>query len=994
MRRMRAFRILAVAAAISLAIPAIALPVAAAEKAKPYVVVMAADPIAAYDGGARGIPATKPAAGKKVDRGSAAARAYQGLLRTQHDASLKQGGVAATKKLHDYSYALNGYAALLTPSQVDRIKVQKGVVRVLEDQMRHPDTDSTPGFLQLTADGGPYDRGVNGEGVVVGVIDTGIWPEHPSFADDGTFGPSPIGAIPCDFGNTAHNTNDKPFTCNNKLLGARQMLDTYREVIGAEPTEFDSARDDSGHGTHTASTAAGDRKVLASIYGLPVARISGIAPRARIVAYKALGDLGGFTSDLAAAIDQAVADGVDVINYSIGGGPGLPAADEIAFLFAADAGVFVATSAGNDGPDPSTVGNPATMPWVTAVGASTQRRFFQGVVTLGNGRRYRGASITPNLGTRPLVDAADAGSDICEPGKLDKTKVEGKIVLCIRGVVGRAEKSKAVFEAGGAGMVMYNTNDVDNLFTDNHWVPSVHIDNTPGLAIKAYIHASTNPTARISVRGEDKRPRKTTWRPAPSMTIFSSRGPNAVAPDIIKPDVTAPGLQIVAGNSPFPDPETPPGELFQAIAGTSMSSPHVAGIYALLKQAHPEWSAAAAKSALMTTAYQNVRDNDRVHKADPFDFGAGHVRPGGPWGKGSISQPGLVYDAGLFDYAAFTCGMDWEVFTQASCDFLDSQGVPSSPVDLNLPSIGISEVAGSQTVTRTVTSVARSNAKVTYRASVSAPRGFKVKVSPSKITLRRGQSATFKVTVTNVSAPVDAWRFGSLTWVARDYKVRSPIAVKGALFDAPEEVAATGASGSVSIPVKFGYTGSYTAAPHGLVKATLTTANVKQDANQTFAPGDVATGGANLHQFTLTDAALFRLAIPPEATEANADLDVYVVGPNGEEFSSTAGGTDEQIDISSPANGTWKVYVHGWSAPGGDSDYSMWSWAIPAAPGGGSLSIASAPTSATNATVGTVEAAWSGITTGTAADWYLGAVSHSGPSGVMGLTVVNVDNRP
>ena len=179
MRRMRAFRILAVAAAISLAIPAIALPVVAAEKAKPYVVVMAADPIAVYGGGTGGIAATKPAAGKKVDRGSAAARQYQALLRTQHDSSLQQGGVAVGKKIQDYSYALNGYAALLTPSQVDRIKAQKGVVRVLEDQMRHPQTDSTPGFLQLTADGGPYDRGYTGENVVVGVIDTGIWPEHP-----------------------------------------------------------------------------------------------------------------------------------------------------------------------------------------------------------------------------------------------------------------------------------------------------------------------------------------------------------------------------------------------------------------------------------------------------------------------------------------------------------------------------------------------------------------------------------------------------------------------------------------------------------------------------------------------------------------------------------------------------------------------------------------------------------------------------------------------
>ena len=510
MRRMKLSRIVAAAAVVSLVVPTIAAPVAAAEKAKPYVVVMAGEPISAYDGGRRGLTATKPATGKKVDRRSAAVRDYQAFLRREHDRSLKQGGVATARKLHDYSFALNGYAALLTPSQVDRISLQKGVVRVLEDGMRHAHTDSSPRFLQLTADGGPYDRGITGEDVVVGVIDTGIWPEHPSFADDGSYGPSPVPPIPCEFGNTAHNANDAPFTCNDKLLGARQMLSTYRAVLGAEDEEFDSARDDSGHGTHTASTAAGNARVLARIFGLPVARIAGIAPRARVVAYKALGELGGFTSDLAAAIDRAVADGVDVINFSIGGGAGLPSADELAFLFAANAGVFVATSAGNDGPGPETVGNPATMPWVTAVGASTQRRFFEGVVTLGNGARYRGASVTRNLSSRPLIDAGSAGSELCEPGKLDAAKVTGKVVLCLRGVVGRLEKSKAVFGAGGVGMVMYNANDVDNLFTDNHWVPSVHIDNTPGLAIKAYIAATATPTARISVRTDGGRPRRTT----------------------------------------------------------------------------------------------------------------------------------------------------------------------------------------------------------------------------------------------------------------------------------------------------------------------------------------------------------------------------------------------------------------------------------------------------------------------------------------------------
>ncbi len=318
--------------------------------------------------------------------------------------------------------------------------------------------------------------------------------------------------------------------------------------------------------------------------------------------------------------------------------------------------------------------------------------------------------------------------------------------------------------------------------------------------------------------------------------------------------------------------------------------------------------------------------------------------------------------------------------------------MPSAPTDLNLPSIGISAVTGSETITRTVTSVTKGTHRVTYRAKVDAPPGYKVKVSPSVLKLRGGESATFTVTVTNKNAPVGAWRFGSLTWKGESYSVRSPIAVQAALFHAPDEVSGTGATGSASFAVKFGYTGSYTAAAHGLIAATLTQDTVLQDPDQTFAPTDVAAGGANLHQFTLTDASLFRIAIPPEGTEPNADLDVYVVGPNGEEFASTAGGTAELVDIVDPADGTWKVYVHGWQTVGPDSDYTMWSWAVPNAPGG-SLSIGSAPASAVEGATGTVVVDWSGLGTGTPGDWYLGAVSHTGPSGLMGRTFVNVDNR-
>jgi hypothetical protein len=565
--------------------------------------------------------------------------------------------------------------------------------------------------------------------------------------------------------------------------------------------------------------------------------------------------------------------------------------------------------------------------------------------------------------------------------------VAGKIVLCRRGAIARAAKSLAVLQAGGVGMVMYNNSDVDNLASDSHWVPSVHIDQTPGLAIKSYIATASSPTAEIVAEQVSE------WPYAPSMTIFSSRGPNAVSPDLIKPDITAPGTQILAGYSPTPDPgSTPPGEFFAAIQGTSMSSPHVAGVFALLKQAHPEWSPAMAKSAIMTTAYQDVVDNDRVSPADPFDIGAGHVNPGNAVHKGSAFQPGLAYDAGLFEFAAYTCGEDFGVFTPGSCDFLETIGVPTEPYNLNVPSIGIGNLPGSQTVVRTVTSVAQENGWRTYNVSVDAPPGYDVTVSPSSFKLKKGDTATYEVTITNVSAPIGEWRFGSLTWNDKTghYDVYSPIAVRASLFTAPAEIEGSGESGSASFDVGFGYTGSYAAAPHGLVPATVTSDNVLQDPDQDFNPSD---GYSNPHTFDLAGAALFRIAMPPEATEPNADLDIFVQDPTGAFVaSSTSGGTDELVDILLPMDGTWTVWVHGWSAPGGDSDYDMWTWEVPLA-SGGSLSVDAAPTSAVIGQTGAVDVSWTGLTSGSITAWYLGAVSHTGDVGLMGLTLVNVDNR-
>ncbi len=924
-----------------------------------------------------------------VDSSAADAKAVE--MKADQEEVATEAGVSSNEVTYSYTYALNGFSVELNEAQLTKMQTTDGVKMIIPDTIRQAQTDSTGEFLGLPS--GPWSNGLLGDGVVVGVIDNGIWPEHPSFADDGSY-PDPGLVLDesvypaCDFGNTAHNPNDAPFTCNNKLVGARQILPTYRAVVGAIPEEFDSARDDAGHGSHTASTAAGNAGVEATVLGKDVGQISGVAPRAHIIAYKGLGDLGGFGSDLAAAIDQAVADGVDVINYSIGSSTAAIGPDDLAFLYAADAGVHVATSGGNSGPDPATIGSPAAVPWLTTVAASTQERFFLGVIQLGNGDRYFGSSLTDTLATTELVDAEFAGiggsnGELCIPGSLDPAIVGGKVVLCQRGTVGRADKSSAVAEAGGAGMILYNTTDVEDLFTDSHFVPSVHVDATPGLAIKEYIASAATPTASIPTTASKQRVPN-----APMMTSFSSRGPNPLNADIIKPDITAPGFQIVAAYSPLGIGGVP-GENFASIAGTSMSSPHVAGLMALMDQQHPDWSPAAVKSALMTTAYQGVLDNDRVSPADPFDMGAGHVDIGSPTETGSAFNPGLVYDAGLLDYFGYLCDTLPDLFADpaATCGDLADSGVAIEAYDLNYPSIGVSELAGTQVVTRTVTNV--DSTAAIYNVRVEAPAGYEVEVTPARLKLEAGESATYQARITNIDAPVGEWRHGSLTWVGAITKVRSPISVQGVSYAAPSVVDGSGEAGSASIPVRFGYTGEYTAGGHGLEAATVFSDNVLQDPDQVFDPSDLGAG-ATLHEVEASGAALLRIAMPPEATEAEADLDIFVIGPAGDIVAtSTAGGTDELIDLVLPDDGTYSIYVHGWSSPGGDSDYDLYTWLISATPGG-NMSIDSAPASATNGSTIPVEVSWTGATAG---QWHLGAVSHSNGEGLMGLTLVQVDNR-
>ncbi|MFW2335382.1 S8 family peptidase [Ilumatobacter sp.] len=917
-------------------------------------------------------------------------------LEAEQNEVLADIGGDASDKVNTYTSALNGFSAAISYDEAQALAANPKVALVLPDELQqatHYD-EGPHDYLELGVHGGAWDTGLTGEGVIVGVIDSGIWPEHPSFADDGTYPDLGITLDPsrptCEFGNATHVTDpsiapDDPFTCNNKLLGARQMIDTYRLFIGASPTEYDSARDDDGHGTHTASTAAGNADVRASMYGNDLGIVSGIAPRARVIAYKGLGELGGFTSDLAASIDQAVTDGVDVINYSIGGGGAVPTgADEIAFLNAAVAGVYVATSAGNSGPGDDTVGSPGNAPWLTTVGANTQTPFYRGTVRTKGGPNVKGASLTPELRRTDFVDAEDYGNELCLADTFAPGSLDGKVVLCRRGAIGRAAKGQNAAAAGAVGMVLYNFDDNDSLFTDTHAVPAVHINFTDGQKMKSYIddRVAAGKTPQVAIRNTGK---ETRAKGTPSMTYFSSRGPNGPVPDIIKPDITAPGHQIVAGDSTGTNAF---GDAFQAISGTSMSSPHVAGLFALIKQAHPDWSAAMAKSAIMTTANTKVRTEDRKTRANPFQMGAGEIDPGIVEEHNSAFEPGLVYDAGLFEYAAFTCGADYGIFTPGSCDFLDSIGVPSDASDLNYPSIGVAELAGSKTVVRTVTSVAHDGHVVDYRAKVDAPDGYSVTVSPNRFSIAPGESQDLEITITNVDAPVGEWRFGSLELKGYEYNVRSPIAVNGALFDAPPAVAGSGDTGTASFDVLFGYTGSYSAAPHGLIASDVKAGDIGQDPDQTYPSVDDAPGpggGVDRHPITVTDAAMLRIALTIPGPD---DIDLYLEDSSGTIVAaSTNGATDELIELVLPPNDTYTLVVHGWSITVPPLPYEVDTWTVPLAAGTGPLVIDSAPTSAVLGTSGTVTTSWAGLTTGS----YLGAVSHTGDAGLLGLTLVEVD---
>ena len=934
-----------------------------------YIVQLAEQPVTAYTGGIKGYAATKPNKGQKIDPNSPKVAGYMGYLKSRQDVVL--GSVGGSNKLYNYGYVFNGFAAELTEAQAQKLAQTPGVLAVSKDEIRALDTSSTPAFLGLSGPTGFWNRtGATGEDVIIGMVDTGAWPEHPSFSDrtgtngNGTKdGKLSYQQIPGWHGRCVPGEAFTGSDCNQKLIGARYYNAGFggnAGIAAAFPSDFISPRDSDGHGTHTASTAGGNANVATTGPAAVFGSISGIAPRARIAAYKVCwgGNDGGCAStDSVAAIDQAVADGVDVINFSISGtSTNFRDPVEIAFLFAADAGVFVAASAGNSGPTTSTVAHPG--PWLTTVAAGTHSRNGAGSATLGNGVTYTGASLATAVGSASLIDSTAAGLpgasatavalcfaavDNGGVAVLDPAKVAGKIVVCDRGITARVNKSLAVQAAGGLGMILLNTSP-NSLNADFHMVPTVHLQNTDRVAVKAYT-ATAGATAIINQAVIVQN------TPAPFTASFSSRGPlRAANGDLLKPDIIAPGQDILAGVSPPGNN----GRLFDLYSGTSMSSPHVAGLAALFKQLQPGWSPMAIKSALMTSA-GDVLDGPNTNPLVIFRQGAGHVRPN------NAANPGLVFDSGFNDWLGFLCG------TQLPTSFCSDAGVPVlDPSNLNTASIAIGDMAGVQTVTRRVTNVGGSAAS--YTPSYTGMAGISVAVSPATLTLAAGETKSFTATFTRTTAALNAYAGGQLTLSDGTHNVRIPMVVRPVALAAPAQV-----GGSYS--VTFGYSGAFTATPRGLIPAAT-------------AAGAVATNGSVDIPVTVpagTTIARFSLFDSEVSQPSDLDLEVYNAG--GTLVGASGGATTaEEVNLLNPAAGVYTVRVVGFAVPVGSANFTLFSWALGSTVAG-NMSV-TAPASATIGATGAIGITTSGLTVGAK---YFGSVVYGGAVGLPNPTIVRID---
>ena len=800
-----------------------------------YIVELDAEPVARYDGGVAGLEPTAPEkTGRRVDPDAAAVQAYEAHLDARQAAVLR--AVGGVKPQVEYRIALAGFAARLTADQAEALRKQPGVRRVTQERIlrvsqsqasfrrgSEPDLLGLPGGLWKKL-GGPKSAG---KGVIVGVVDSGITPESTSFADRGLDPPASWDGA-CQAGEQFPVTS-----CSDKLIGARYFVEGFGRDFLPDGAYL-SPRDEAGHGTHVAGIAVGNRNVDPVVGGddVGVDRISGVAPAAHLAVYKACWVVGFCTDvDVAAAIDAAVADGVDVLNLSLGG-PLFPGSEidamQLAALNADAAGVVVVTAAGNAGPvDPGApfgpVGSPAAAPWTTAVGATTGTRTFRSTVTATGpgGAQATAAMIGRPLPTAELIDNGTAGTDPPDPftearncwqGTLDPAKVRGKVVLCdMFGPFVLAAPEDIAFyvkEAGGVGVVLrWPYGDPPQV---NAVLPMAFVTSEDATALRRLTDAGTTTVAGTAGRAVP--------RAADVMAPFSSRGPvfftddtfTAHPTDLLRPDLSAPGVDVLAAYAPrtyLGSIGAEGSERFASLSGTSMASPMAAGAAALLTQAHPTWSPAAIRSALTTSAVRTVTEPGGA-AATPDDTGGGRIDPT------AAADADLVVEASTDEYRRYAEGVN--------PDAIEGDLEPIAARDLNVPGLALHRVTVSQTVTRTFTNAGAARATWTI-AEPSQPEAF-VLTNPTRFTLAPGQkrSVQFRVIIIRGTTAMR-----DLTVTLRNTTTgrltRLPIAARNpGIIDPPAvmKVADAPPDGERDVPVTV--SGDVNAVAHGLARPVVT----------------------------------------------------------------------------------------------------------------------------------------------------------------------------
>ena len=700
-----------------------------------YVVLFEGDSLVAHQSGV-----------DKFDPKSSASQNYLQTLaakRTEILASAKDLLKRDLNVRFVYDVVLNGVSVELTPDEAAELAAMPGIRKVLPVTIEQPDTDAGPTWIGApgiwSGDSVVTGIGSEGEGILAGILDTGINFDHPSFSDTPEDGF--VYNWSGDYLGVCNPTTGLPAyaaACNDKVVGAYSYTE---ETLTPEDAD--------GHGSHTASTVAGNYVTLT--FNSIATTISGVAPHAQIISYDVCDEGGCYSDGSAAAVQQAILNGVDVINYSISGGK-IPYSDpvELAFLEAFDAGIFVAASGGNLRTEPTTNGNVNHLsPWVMTVAASSHNRKFTNDIDVVQpaGSIYTDMALIPGSGPVPfpalndvqLLWAGDDASTSTPPYSDNRQGCNafpanffaGDVALIQRGTCSFVIKVNNAAAAGALGVLVYADNrpplSMGGLETTTIPAGFLYLSSADAATFAAYVEANTPVLIDMTAAG---RYLNDSW--ADIKADFSFRGPGANSFEVLKPEITAPGLEIlaaVADNTIDTDGQAQVA-LYQ---GTSMSSPHTAGAGALIKALHPTWSAAEVKSALMLTAYnQDLLKEDMQTPADAFDFGSGRVN------LALAGLTGLVMDETYDNFVAADPALDGDAST------------------LNIASLQSNSCVGECSWTRTFTSVA--GLPATYTAAAPAW----ITVTPASFTIAPGASQEVTFTADVSAFDPDTWQFATI----------------------------------------------------------------------------------------------------------------------------------------------------------------------------------------------------------------------------------------